>query len=126
MAINNNIPRDDFTQSQTFKNILLAGMKMASFLDKICVESGKKETSENLVQDWSSACKDFAIGDKTWEETQRNEIIDDVVEYLAKAKAMTEMALDADLGKISAETLHGYFWELSSLITVIESVFEDL
>jgi hypothetical protein len=119
MAINNNITREDFTQSQIFKNILCAGMSMASFIDKAELGDAQKESAEKLVQSWRTACRDFANDDeKTWEEAQHNEIIEDVTEYLAKAKAMTEMALDADLEKISAETLHGYFWTLLSLINV--------
>ena len=127
MAIDNNITREDFTQSQIFKNILCAGMKMASFLNKDELNEKQKEPAKKLIKIWDNACKDVADNiKKTWEEVQYNEIIEDITEYLAKAKAMTEMALEADLQKISAETLHGYFWELSSLIGTIELVFEGL
>jgi hypothetical protein len=117
----------DFTQSQIFKNILRAGMDMASYLDNAELDNGQKESVKKLVKDWNDAYGNFVHDNKkTWEETQYNEIIEDVTEYLAKAKALTEMALQANLEKLSVEDLRSYFWELSSLLNVAKSVFEDL
>lgn len=124
MAIENNITRENFAQSQIFKNIFCAGMNMAAFISKAEFSCGQKESAEKLINNWSSACKDFA-DDEIWVKSQYNELIDDVTEYLAKAKAMTEMALEAEFGKISPEILHGYFWTLSSLISSAELVFEN-
>jgi hypothetical protein len=100
---------------------------MASFLGKADIPDEQKNLAGSLISDWNDACKAFAYdNEKAWEEARHKEIIDDIAENLAKAKAMTEMALEADLMKISADTLHGYFWELSSLISVAESVFDEL
>ena len=66
------------------------------------------------------------VSQNKWEINRYNEIIDDISEYIAKSKALTDMALKSDLNNISAETLYHYFWELSSLIQAIETVFNDL
>ena len=119
MAIDYNITHEAFTQSQIFKNILTAGTKVASFLQQMeFVNDQQAKTATNLINNWSKVCEGFA--------DYYNESIEDITEYLVKAKAMLDIALNAKLDEISAETLHNYFWELLSLIDTIDSVFEDL
>lgn len=69
---------------------------------------------------------DTKISQNKWEINYYNELIDDITVYLAKTKAMLDMALKSNLGEISIETLYHYFWELLSLIQAIETVFKEL
>ena len=128
MDNNNDITCKPFTQSKIFKNILLAGMEMVAFLNKAEFDDSKqKESAKKIVKGWSKACSDFANDEEIkWQEICYNEIIEDIAEYLAKAKSMVEMALKAELDKISAATLQNYFEEISNLINTAETVFEDL
>jgi len=128
MANNYNITRESFTQSQIFKNILSVGTKMASFLHQAkFVSDQETEAAADIVKNWRNIYEGFAdYEEKEWEAIRHAEIIEDIVEYLAKAKALADMALQSNLNDISAETLHGYFWELSSLINITEMVFNDL
>ena len=67
-----------------------------------------------------------SISQKNWEINRHFEIIDDLTEYISKTKALTEMALNCNFDTISGATVYHYFWELDSLINVIETVFEEL
>ena len=125
MANNYNITCEAFTQSQIFKNILSVGTKMASFLHQAEFESNQQsEIAVKLMKDWSNTCEEFAK--QKWEAIQYEEIIEDITEYLAKTKAMVNLALKANFCEVSAETLHNYFGELKSLIMSISLVLEDL
>ena len=130
MDNNHHITHDNFVQSQIFKNILLSGTKMASFLHGAEFNnSQQKELAEQLVKSWSDACEGFAdnCNEVTlWEAIRYDEIMEDITEYLAKAKALVDMALISDFNNIAANTLHDYFWELSSLIDTTEMVFKDM
>lgn len=127
MTNNYNITRETFTQSQIFKNILSIGTKTTSFLQQAELSPSKQEEAATLIRDWSIACEQLAAyQEKDWQIIRHTEIVDDITEYLGKAKAMLDMVLNAKLDEISAETLHNYFWELLSLIDTIDSVFEDL
>ena len=122
-----NITREAFTQSQIFKNILSIGTKMVSFLQQTEFSSNKQAEAASLIKDWNSAREQLANYEgKDWQAIRYTEIVDDITEYLSKAKAMLDMVLNARLDEISAETLHNYLYELLSLIDTIDSVFEDL
>ena len=128
MTNNYNITREAFTQSQILKNILSAGTKMASFLPQARFASNQEtKAAADIVKNWRNAYEGFAdYEEKEWKVIRYNEIIEDITEYLAKTKALTDMALESNLNDISVETLHNYFWELSSLINTTASIFEDL
>ena len=128
MANNYNITRESFVQSQIFKNILSTGTKMVVFLQQAeFADDQQAEIARKLIKVWSNTCEGFADCEKTkWGAIRYAEIIEDITEFLAKAKALADMALKSNLSKVSVETLHDYFWALFSQIDTIESVFEDL
>lgn len=128
MANDYNITRESFTQSQIFKNILSVGTKMAFFLHQARFVSDQETgATADIVKNWRDICEKFTdYEEKEWEAIQYIENIEDITEYLVKAKALLDMALQSNLNDISTETLHSYFWELSSLINITEMVFKDL
>jgi hypothetical protein len=126
MAIEHDITRESFTQSKIFKNILLAGAHMAAFLNKATYEEYQGVSAKKLINEWNSACTEFVLDDTQQENSDNNELMEDIAEDLRKAKAMTVMLLHADFSILLPATLHDYFDELNSLITVAESQFECL
>jgi hypothetical protein len=127
MTNNYNITRETFTQSQIFKNILSIGAKTTSFLQQTEFSPNKQAEAANLIKDLEITCEQLAVyQEKDWQIIRHTEIVDDITEYISKAKAMLDMELNTKRDEISAETLHNYFWEILSLIDAIDSVFEDL